>query len=188
MVRFCLCCILCMALSSAVAAREIAGVDVPETLQGSDGVELQLNGAGIRSKLFIKVYIAGLYLQNLSSDAAAVLADDGQRRMVMHFLYKEVKKEQLTEAWNDGFKGNLEPAALAALQPQIDTFNAMFDTVQKGDVIELAYMPGKGLTVTVKGEEKGVIEGKSFADAVFSIWLGGAPVTTDLKKELLAAK
>ncbi len=39
----------------------------------------------------------------------------------------------------------------------------------------------------MRGVEKGVIEGKDFADALFSVWLGSDPVDRDLKKALLGA-
>lgn len=41
-------------------AKEIAGVMVNDTLQTEDGTTLQLNGAGVRSKLFMDIYIAQL--------------------------------------------------------------------------------------------------------------------------------
>jgi hypothetical protein len=39
--------------------------------------------------------------------------------------------------------------------------------------------------VSAKAAEKGVIEGKDFADALFSVWLGANPVQVDLKTALL---
>ena len=54
-----------------------------------------------------------------------------------------------------------------------------------GDDIVLTYVPGRGTVVSVKGAEKGVIEGKDFADALFSVWLGPNPVQEDLKLALL---
>lgn len=183
LVSFCMLVLLC----SPVSAREIAGVDVPESITGADGVELKLNGAGIRSKLFFKIYIAQLYLQNPSSDVKSILADDGQRKMVMHFLYDEVDKEKLVSGWNEGFEGNLNKEQLAALDHKIKSFNEMFVTVKKGDTIHLDYLPGTGTVVSIAGEKKGVIEGKPFADALFSIWLGDKPVTSALKKSLLGS-
>jgi hypothetical protein len=47
------------------------------------------------------------------------------------------------------------------------------------------YVPGEGTTVEVKGEEKGTIEGKEFADALFASWIGEHPATGKLKKGLL---
>lgn len=169
-----------------VSAREIAGVSVAEKLDGENGAQLILNGAGIRSKLFFKIYIAGLYLENPATDTEAVLADKGQKRMVMHFLYDEVGKEKLVDAWTDGFAGNLSEEKRTALAPKIRQFNEMFSTVKKGDTIVLDYLPGVGTTVTVAGEQKGVIDGKEFSDALFLIWLGEKPVTSDLKKDLLS--
>jgi len=37
----------------------------------------------------------------------------------------------------------------------------------------------------VAGKELGVFEGKGFADAVFSIWLGPKPPSEDLRKGML---
>lgn len=181
-----LCCFLMCAVP--VSAVEIGGVQVTEKLEGAGGTELTLNGAGIRSKMFFKIYVAGLYLQNPTAEAEAALADPGQKQMLMHFLYDEVDKEKLVAAWNEGFEGNLSEEQLKAMAPQIKQFNEMFVTVKKGDVIVIDYIPMKGTSVIVAGEPKGVIEGKEFSDAVFAIWLGKKPVTEDLKKELLSLK
>ncbi len=48
-----LCCLLLTSLPAG--AREIAGVDVPESLKSDDGTTLQLNGAGVRSKFFFDI-------------------------------------------------------------------------------------------------------------------------------------
>jgi hypothetical protein len=61
----------------------------------------------------------------------------------------------------------------------------MIPNVEKGDEIVLTYVPGKGTVVSAKNAEKGVIEGKDFADALFSVWLGPEPVQADLKTALL---
>jgi hypothetical protein len=61
----------------------------------------------------------------------------------------------------------------------------MFPAVVEGDQIVLTYVPGKGTSVSAKGQAKGVIEGKDFSDALLSVWLGGNPVQEDLKKALL---
>lgn len=182
LIGFCLVLMLC----TTAWPREIAGVTVAESLQG-DGVELKLNGVGIRSKLF-KIYIAGLYLENPSAEGKVVIEDNGQKKMVMHFLYDEVAADKLTEAWNEGFQANLDEAALAELGTEIREFNDMFETVTEGDDVIIDYHPEKGTSVTIKGKVKGTVAGKPFADALFSIWLGEEPVTSDLKAELLGVK
>jgi Chalcone isomerase-like len=43
-------------------AREESGVSMPEMV-GVDGREIQLNGIGVFKKAFVKIYVAGLYLE-----------------------------------------------------------------------------------------------------------------------------
>ena len=180
------CC--CLFLALPALARDIGGVTVAESLEGSDGVMLLLNGAGIRTKVFFKIYIAELYLQNPGTDAKAVLADDSQKRMVMHFLYDELTKEKMVEVWNEGFAANASPDQLTALKERIQQFNDMFVTVKKGDQVVLDYLPGAGTKVTIAGTEKGLVPGKDFNDVLLSIWLGEKPISADLKKQLLSGK
>jgi hypothetical protein len=47
------------------------------------------------------------------------------------------------------------------------------------------YTPGQGTAIEVKGAEKGAIEGKGFADALYASWIGDKPATGKLKKGLL---
>jgi hypothetical protein len=179
-------CILFLLVSLAVPApaRDIADVNVPENVSAENGTSLHLNGAGIRNKLFFKIYIAELYMQHPSSDIAKVIADEGQKRVVMHFLYDELGKEKLVEAWNEGFHANVDQQQLTALQPRINQFNAMFDNVKKGDEIILDYFPGKGTQVSIRNQVKGLVPGKDFNDALLAIWLGKEPVSAELRKEL----
>ena len=173
-------------MAHSAGAKEIAGVTIDEKITAADGTVLVLNGAGIRKKAWFKIYIAQLYLQNNSSDAAQVLADEGNKRVVMHFLYDKVGKEKLVSSWNEGFSANNDTAGLAALQSRIDTFNAMFvEDAVKGDVISFDYLQGKGTSVTIKGKLLGTIEGKDFNDALLSIWLGAKPISSDLRKAML---
>ena len=172
-------------LTSFVNARENADVNVPEKITVGDGVTLQLNGAGIRSKVFFKIYIAELYMQHPTADSARLISNQGWKRMVMHFIYDELGKEKLVEAWNEGFQANTDPKQLALLQARITQFNSMFDNVKKGDEILLDFIPEQGTRVTIRNQVKGVVPGKDFNDALLLIWLGKEPVSSELRKELL---
>jgi hypothetical protein len=172
-------------LASSGIAREIADVNVPENITGGDGVTLHLNGAGVRSKFFFKIYVAELYMQHPTSDPVKLIGDEGRKRMVMYFIYDDLSKEKLIEAWNEGFHANTDQEKLAVLQARITQFNAMFDTVKKGDEISLEYIPGKGTLVSIRNQAKGVVPGKDFNDALLAIWLGKEPVSPELRKELL---
>ena len=176
---------LCGVIGSPAVAKEIAGVTIDEQITQTNGTVLQLNGAGIRSKFVVKVYIAMLYLENPGSDRDQVISDPGAKQLIMHFLYKEVDKDALVEAWNDGFNGNGTAEQLDALKAEIAEFNGLFETVKKGDRIVLDYVPDKGTTVSINAAEKGTIAGKEFNDLLLSIWLGDKPVGEKLREALL---
>ena len=168
-----------------LAAMEIAGVAIDEQVTQANGTVLKFNGAGIRSKLVIKVYLAMLYMETPSTERDQVIADPGAKQLILHFLYKEVGRDALVEAWNDGFSSNGSADQLGALKTEIAAFNELFDTVRKGDRIVLDYAPGTGTTVLINSEQKGTIAGKEFNDLLLSIWLGDKPVGKKLRGGLL---
>lgn len=176
-----------MLSSPMVFAKDVAGVTLPDTVTLGAKVPLVLNGAGIRSKFFIKIYVGALYLPAHSHDVDAVLRHTGPVAMHMHFLHSEVSKEKLVKAWNEGFDANLDAAERARLSGRIERFNELFRTVRKGDVIRLDYLPGAGTTVTINNESRDVIDGEDFMQAWLRIWLGKQPADADLKQGLLGA-
>lgn len=183
---FVLCCLLFCSVPAN--AKEIAGVMVQETLQTEDGILLHLNGAGIRSKFFFDIYIAELYLEHPSNVANEVIETSGRKRVIMHFLYNKVEKDKLITGWNEGFTENTKTEEVVKLQERIDQFNGMFVDVKKDDIIVLDFIPEKGTVVTIAKQEKGVVPGKDFNDALLRIWLGEKPVTKGLKEKLLSYK
>ena len=178
--------VLTLALGLAIAlpalAKEVAGVSLPETTT-VDGKTLKLNGMGLRKKMVFKVYVAGLYLETPSKDAASVISSDQVKRMQLSVL-RSLSSHQVSEAIEEGFEKNSK-ANMAALKARLEKLGTMIPNVEKGDQILLTYVPGKGTEVSAKNVEKGVIEGKDFADALFSVWLGANPVQEDLKEALL---
>lgn len=177
-------CTLALALSLAApaGAAEVAGVTLDDRVT-VDGQTLVLNGTGIRTKLFIKVYAAGLYLPARQSDAGRILAADAPRRTVLHFLY-DVDRQKMCDAWDDALAGNT-PRASAELKREFATLCTWMDDVEKGDRMVFTYLPGSGTTVEVAGARKGVLAGKDFADALWAAWIGPKPATKDLREGLL---
>jgi hypothetical protein len=164
------------------AARELAGITMPDTLSVGDKT-VKLNGLGLRKKAFFKVYVGGLYLEALSKDAAAILASDQAKAVRMTFL-RDVSKSQLKDAFVEGFENNAKEKA-AAQKAAIDKLYSLIPDVKETQSLSFSYLPGKGTTVTHGDKELGVIEGKEFAEALFSLWLGPKPPSEDLKKGML---
>ena len=168
----------------SVAAREIAGVAVPESVSLKNKA-LVLNGAGIRKKLFMKIYVCALYLTAKRTAASEILADPEAKRIVMSFLYKEVGVERQVEGWNKGFRDNNSGEELKGLQDRINLFNSLFTTVRKGDVIRFDYMPEEGTQVWINDTLNGTVPGEDFFAALLKIWLGPKPAEASLKDALL---
>ncbi|MEQ1917362.1 MAG: chalcone isomerase family protein [Gallionella sp.] len=173
-------------LSANVAAAELAGVKMADTVQ-LDGQQLVFNGAGLRTKFFFKIYVAALYLTQKQTDGAAVMADEHVHRLALHIKH-ELGSEKLYNAFNDAIVSNQSPAQLAALDSQLKQMRQIFDTVHEvkpGDVIDLDYLPATGTQISVNGKAYGTIAGAAFNRAMLQIWLGDKPVQNDLKKGLL---
>jgi hypothetical protein len=166
---------------------EVEGVKLDATTQIGSAT-LQLNGAGLRTKVFFKVYVAGLYVPQKASNAAQLLAQKGARRITLTML-RNVDADSFANALNDGLRDNHTEAQFAAMKPQIDTFTANLKAAgeaKKGDVIHLDYVPDAGTRVTVNGQVRGsAIAGEDFFTAVLRIWLGDKPVDGSLKKGLV---
>jgi hypothetical protein len=171
-----------LAPARPAAARELAGVSMPDTLSVGDKA-LKLNGLGLRKKAIFKVYVGGLYLESPSKDAAAILASDQAKAVRMTFL-RDVSKGQLKDAFGEGFENNAKEKA-AAQKAAIDRLYALLPDMKENESLSFAYVPGKGTSVSHGDKELGVIEGKDFADALFSLWLGPKPPSEDLKKGML---
>jgi hypothetical protein len=174
--------LLTFGLCSAAVAANLAGVEVPDSANVA-ATPLVLNGVGLRTKVFFKIYVGGLYLAAKSGDAAAIVAGTGPDRVLMHLIY-EVSKSQFSDAWEDGFKDN-DAKDYDALHEQIQQFIAVFGDCKKDDVITLDYVPGTGTQVSWNGTLKATIPGEAFHHALLNVFLGPKPPTDDLKDGLL---
>nr|HPR18829.1 chalcone isomerase family protein [Candidatus Cloacimonadota bacterium] len=151
--KICLIVVVLLCLLSILEALEIGGKNLPDKILAGD-TELQLNGAGLRKKLIIKVYAGALYLTQKSHDAAQIAAADEPMAIRMHFIYKKVEPEKLIEAWNTGFA----KSDVSNLQNEIAAFNAWFrQDALKDDVYEMIYIPGNGTSLYINDILQGTL-------------------------------
>ncbi len=163
-------------------AATLAGVTLPETEQVGSA-KLVLNGLGIRTKYMVKVYVAGLYLEQKSSDANAIIKADAPKRIVMKFVHG-ASKSQMSDAFEESFHDNT-PAAVKTMKPDIDRLLGALEPVKVGDEMVFTYVPGTGTTYTMNGQERVTIAGPAFGPVLFAVWLGPKPPNADLKKGML---
>ena len=154
------------------------------------GQALQLNGVGLRRRAIFKVYVAGLYVPQKSTNAATLINDKGARRVSLRML-RDVDADSFIDSFNDGLKNNLSEAQLTSLKPQTDALAATLKSIgeaKKGDAINFDYTPDGGTRITVNGQPRGnPIAGAEFFAAVLRIWLGEKPADEALKKGMLGA-
>ncbi len=185
------CALMGLALAAGpLAAYEIEGIRLDEKVSlGQGGPQVVLNGAGVRYKLaIIKVYVGALYLTAKKSDADEVIADSGPKRVAMHILTDELTAQELTASLNNALAANHIPAELALIESRIRDLNRMMNSIgviKRGGVIHLDYVPGSGTRVTVNGEQKIIIKGEDFFQAMLRIWIGRKPVDGRLRNGML---
>jgi hypothetical protein len=163
-------------------AATLAGVTLPDTVQVGS-TTLVLNGLGLRTKVMVKVYVVGLYLQQKSSDPNAIIKADAPKRIVMQFVHG-ASKSQMSDAFDESFNDNA-PDARKTMKADIDRLLGALEPIKDGDQMVFTYLPGTGTTLAINGKEKVTIAGPAFGPVLFSVWLGPKPPNAGLKKGIL---
>ncbi len=167
------------------AAAELEGVQFADQVRVGDAT-LRLSCVGLlRYKLFIKAYVAALYL----GDGAApgdILADVPKRLELSYFW--SISGADFGKVGDQILAQNVDAQTFAALRPRLDRINAWYRDVKPGDRYSLTYVPGSGTELALNGKQLGTVEGADFAAAYFRIWLGDNPIDTRLRDQLLGLR
>jgi hypothetical protein len=185
--------LLIAALAAAALPARAAG---PITTEGITfpgdvtlaGTPLQLNGVGWRAVAWVRGYAAALYLPRKAASEAAVLQQAGAKRLRMH-MTQDVPAEEFIKAFVKGVQRNTPTAEQAKLDERVAQFNALvrgLGTLKKQDVIDLDFLPGRGLVVSRNGAPRGTpVGGADFYAAVLRCFIGQRPADPEMKAGLL---
>jgi hypothetical protein len=145
-------------------AAEVAGVRIDANARVG-GIELELNGAGLRQRFATKIYVIGLTLM------------------------RDVPAQALVDALYEGVRDNTTDAEFARVETSANALASVMlplQTAKKGDVVALDYLPDSGAQVVVNGRPIGQpIANEELYRALLKIWIGDPPVDADLKRALL---
>lgn len=182
--------LLAVALLSAPlaeAAVQVGKVDFPAQQTVQQRV-LELNGAGLRTRLGFKVYAMGLYLRAPLTDAVAIIGDKGEKRIRV-VLTRDLEARQFGDALQTGLEKNHDEDALARLKPATDALLAALNAVgevKTGTHIVLDRLGNGATRLLVDGRQQGEdIADAAFYPALLRIWLGERPADSDLRDALL---
>ncbi|RJP57597.1 MAG: chalcone isomerase [Deltaproteobacteria bacterium] len=165
-------------------AIEIDGIKIPDSLMAGK-TNLILNGAGVRTKLLIKLYISGLYLMQKNHDPKKIIEADEPMAIRLHIISSMITGKKMGEATKEGFfrvtRGNIEP-----IKPEIEKLISVFkDRINENDIYDFIYKPGMGVEVYKNHKKHSLINGLPFKKALFGIWLCDNPAQKSLKREML---
>lgn len=152
---------------------------------------LKLIGAGMRTKVFFKVYAAGLYLSAPAKDLEAIRALPAPLRVRL-VMERDVGAKTFVDALVEGLAANTSEATRKAIQNEIDALVRCMNTigdVKTGDVIDFDFTTADQTAVYVNGNVKGkALGGRELYQAVLGIWLGPKAIDAGLKRALLGEK
>lgn len=178
-----MCSVIC--LPAQAASHKVAGINLKDSIKLGK-TNLLLNGAGQRSKFYIDLYIAALYVTHKSHDAQTLINADEPMLIQVHVISNLITSENLTRGTMEGFTKSTG-GQTAAIQTQIDDFLDSFkEKIDIGDTFEIVYLPNKGVTV-IKNRKvvKRLMVDLAFKKALFGIWLSDKPAQKSLRSAML---
>jgi hypothetical protein len=173
-----------LSVASICGAVELAGIEMPGTLEFGK-TRLVLNGAGVRTKYLLKLYVGGLYLREKGEKAEDIINADEIMAIRLHIISSLITSERMEESTLEGFEkatgGNTEP-----IKEKIEKLISVFkEEIKINDIYDLVYVPDKGIEVYKNGKIHSVTEGLPFKQALFGIWLCSEPVQKGLKEKMM---
>ena len=152
------------------------------------GSALQLNGVGLRAAFIYKVYLAALYLPTHAATSQQVLAETGAKRVQVRLLM-DGPSDEFAKAFTGGIAKRTPADQVVAMKDRIAAFDRILRSVgkvRKGDIVDLDYAPGVGLTMALNGRTVGTpVPGADLYAALLNIFVGDRPVDPKMKAGML---
>ncbi|MGA1413751.1 MAG: chalcone isomerase family protein [Candidatus Kapaibacteriota bacterium] len=172
--------------TSAFADITVSGITIPSTKTFS-GKSLVLNGAGIREKFWMDMYVGALFVTKKTQNAQSLINADEPMAMELTIVSSLISSDKMSDAVEEGFEKSAN-GNVSSLRSRIDQFKGFFkEKIKKGDVFSMIYEPGMGVSVLRNGNKAGTISGLDFKKGLFGIWLCDDPADKYLKKRLLGS-
>ena len=202
--------LLALALQGSDVTEPNTNVKFSTELATPAGTQV-LTGTGVRTRtmLKVKVYAFGLYVDSAGARATlgrwrgksgADLARDpslygellkGAFPMTLRLVMtRNVGGEQMAEAFDGALGPRVAQAAERGMPGGADAlvrFRALFtEQLASGTELLFAWAPGNTLRVSIGGRQVGEIENVALCWALYDVYLGEKPISSDGKKTVIA--
>lgn len=151
------------------------------------GRTLRLNGLGLRGVMWVKAFVAGLYLPAATKDANQILTMPGPKRVRLKVML-EAPSHELTKSFLHGASHESE-SVQKSMSTRVEALAAVIDsldTVHPGDVMDLDYVPDQGVQLRINDKPVGhVVPGEDLYRVVLKIFVGERPVDKQMREGLL---
>ena len=140
--------------------------------------KLVLNGVGVREATIfsVDVYVAALYLVEKSQSAEEILESETPKVFKMRFV-RSVDAKKINKAWEKALQKD-------GLRKKLKTLMSATKDVKKGGELTFTFN-SKKTTYYFNKKKVASFEGRAFAKALLSVWLGSSPPNPGLKSGLL---
>jgi hypothetical protein len=147
-----------------------------------DEQTLERRGTGHFTYWFWSLYDGALYLP--AEEAPEAVLEVVPKRLDLAY-FREIPAEKMVEAGQKILRKNVTEAEWNLIADRLTRINAAYQTVDEGDRYQLTFVPGRGTTLSLNGEELITIPGDDFARLYFRIWFGEDPVGADFRDDLM---
>ena len=160
------------------------------TTEVVQGTPLVLQGHGTRYRAIFKVYDMALYLPRKVQTVEKVLQLNGPAR-INFVAQRDLPGTDLGLSFIRGLKNNATPEQMQRYTPTSNRLIEIFSgrsKVAPGETFAMEFVPGKGTTFFIHGEQQGDPVGDDeYFGLILRIWLGDAPADRKLKASLVPA-
>lgn len=147
---------LSLALSLCAHAEQAADLDgtlIPMTTHVA-GADLPLNGATVRKRGYFKAEALGLYLPGKASSVEAAMKLKGPKRLHITIL-RDLDGSTISRYFVSDFKQSSTEAEFKQLINEVGQIGAIYGNlhrVNKGDIVTIDWVPGKGMIPSLNGK------------------------------------
>ena len=145
--------LLCAPCAWSTVIGEVDGVPIEDSYS-VDGTKLLLNGAGVRKRAYFKTDVSAIYLTEPRNTLEGIESAPGPKRLQVVAI-KNLPGSTISRYFIADFQAVATEAEFKQLINEIGVLGEIYSKIRqvnKGDVFNIDWTPGKGVHSTVNGK------------------------------------